>query len=142
MIADTTDLSTFPGFPTTPTTPGGSQPLEIIKSTLSLPSLEPGQEENVSFYLRSSTMGGRAVSCQLRYMLEVAGELCVCSSYQVKIYLPSNQCLRSMDPHIFEFMDPGPHFKTDPDKIFKRYSQREKNIIFENIIDLPAFFGR
>ena len=68
LIADTTCLSTFPGFPTTPSTPGGSQPLQLIKSSVTLHSLAPGESsKQQTFYLNASTIGNRVLSCQLRY---------------------------------------------------------------------------
>ena len=67
LIADTTCLSTFPGFPTTPSTPGGSQPLQLIKSSVTLDSLAPGESSKLTFYLNASTIGNRVLSCQLRY---------------------------------------------------------------------------
>jgi len=83
VIADTTDLSTFPGFPTTPTTPGGSQPLEMQKSVMTVPSLDPGGTEYISFFLRASTIGSRAVAVQLRYSVALDAETCVCSCLKV-----------------------------------------------------------
>jgi len=83
LISDTTELNTFPGFPATPTTPGGSQPLEIVRSRLSIDSLEAGATSGLDFYLRASTLGLRAVSCELRYQEELEGKSCTCSSFRV-----------------------------------------------------------
>jgi len=83
LISDTTCLSTFPGYPVTPTTPGGSQPLEMAKSSVVVPELDPDTNQLVRFYLRASTLGTRAIVCQLRYSVQLRGESCICSSQQV-----------------------------------------------------------
>ena len=83
LIADTTSLSTFPGYPTTPTTPGGSQPIELQRFVQTVPGLEPGVPQHASFFLRASTLGSRVVAVQLRYSVVVDGESCVCSSFSL-----------------------------------------------------------
>jgi len=83
LISDTTCLNTLPGYPTTPTTPGGSQSLEMAKSSASVCDIDSGSSQLLRFYLRASTLGTRAVVCQLRYSIQLRGESCVCSSQQV-----------------------------------------------------------
>jgi len=75
LISDTTCLNTSPQFPaTTPTTPGASSQQNIehlIKSSAAVQSLEAGGSAEIKFYMHASTLGSRAVSCQLRYNAEL-----------------------------------------------------------------------
>jgi len=75
LISDTTCLNTSPQFAaTTPTTPAASSQQNIehlIKSCAAVESLAAGATSQIKFYMHASTVGSRAVSCQLRYNAEL-----------------------------------------------------------------------